>query len=83
MTSSDRLGLLLIGSIGTPVCLLVLLDFRGWYSTVLAFIYRRWGSFLWRVGSEQSYIAFNRFVGGGLGLIICLIGLAAGALTGW
>jgi hypothetical protein len=83
MSPSDRLGLLVASSIGTAVFLLCLLDFKGWNSSVLAFFYRRWGSFLWNGWSEESYIAFNRFVSAGLGLAICLVGLAAGALTGW
>ena len=78
MPVNEGPGLLVAGSFLACFTPLWLSDYRGIASVVLRSFYSRFGGWLWPSGGERSYVAFNRFVGGALGLAISLVAVGFG-----
>lgn len=81
MPETTRATLLVLGSVGGIYSLGYALDFRGWTSRMLTWIYRRWGNLLWPFRSQRMYVRFNLIMGWFL-VIGCAYFLIAG-VTGW
>jgi hypothetical protein len=76
MSPWTRGTLLVVGGIGLLYCVAWALDFRGWTTSLLQFLYDNLGS--WRWGRDKrTYVAFNRF-GGWFGVAVCAVLLIAG-----